>query len=85
MYGIRFTPRGERELKSFPPPIQRRIQKKLRENATLGDPRVRARPLVELPPATHRFRIGKYRLSFYIENHTIFVERVEIRGKAYRR
>lgn len=84
MRDIQFTPRGERELTSLSRDIQLRIQKKLRENALLSNPLIRARPLVDLPPATHRFRIGKYRVSFYIERETIFIERVELRGQAYR-
>jgi len=85
MREIQFTPRGGRELRALSKQIQRRIVKKLRENAGLGNPLLRASPLVNLPPATHRFRIGKYRVSFYIESGAIFVERVELRGQAYRR
>jgi mRNA-degrading endonuclease RelE of RelBE toxin-antitoxin system len=44
-----------------------------------------AKPLIDLPPSTHRFRIGMYRVSFYLEGDTIFVERIEPRGQAYRR
>lgn len=84
MFAIVFTPRGKRELESLPKEIQRRIHKKLLENAALANPLVRAKALVNLPPATARFRIGKYRVSFYIEKQTIFVERVELRGQAYR-
>lgn len=84
MPGIVFTPRGERELKALPSHIQRRIHRKLKENAGVPNPLIRARPLVNLPPATHRFRIGKYRVSFHIAGQTLFVERVELRGQAYR-
>jgi len=84
MHEIKFTPRGERELAALPKEIQRRIQKKLRENANLPNPLVRAKPLTNLPPSTRRYRIGKYRVSFYIESNTLFIERVEIRGQAYR-
>ena len=63
MHGIKFTPRGEREFKTLVKHIQRRIREKLRDNASLADPLVRAKPLVNLPPSTHRFRIGKYRVS----------------------
>jgi mRNA-degrading endonuclease RelE of RelBE toxin-antitoxin system len=72
--------RGERELKALPLATQRRIQKKLRDNADLENPLTRARTLTNLPPATHRFRIGKYRASFFIAQQTIFVERIEVRG-----
>lgn len=84
MYKIVFTPHGRRDLKKLPKHVQQRVLKKLEDNSRLGDPLVRAKPLVNLPPATHRFRIGNYRSSFYIEGDTIFVERVELRGQAYR-
>lgn len=84
MHSIQFTPRGVRELSAVSKAIQNRIHKKLQDNAALPSPLIRAKPLTNLPPATHRFRIGKYRVSFFIENQTIFVERVELRGQAYR-
>lgn len=76
MYHIKFTPRGERDFISLPHNIKLRVQEKLRSNAILSNPLIRAKPLVNLPPATDRFRIGKYRVSFYIENKVIFVERI---------
>lgn len=85
MYSIKFTPRGERDLQSLPRDIQKRVKEKLISSASLPNPLIRAKPLADLPPITHRFRIGKYRASFYIENKTIFIERLEIRGRAYRR
>lgn len=85
MHLIRLTPRAQKDIESFPHHIQKRIYKKLRDNANLDDPLVRAEPLVNLPPSTHRFRIGDYRASFYIDGGVIFVERVGIRDKAYRR
>lgn len=85
MYQIKFTPHGERDLKGFPPEIRARIIRKLVENASLSNPLVRARPLVNLPPTTHRFRVGKYRISFFIGRKTIFVERVELHGQVYRK
>ena len=85
MHSIVFTQRGLRELKALPFDIQRRIVAKLRWIGDLPNPLVVAKPLVNLPPATHRFRIGNYRVSFYLAHHTIFVERVELRGQAYGR
>jgi mRNA-degrading endonuclease RelE of RelBE toxin-antitoxin system len=85
VHEIRFSPRGESELTELPKNIQSRVQKKLRWFAVQENPIAFAKPLTNLPPATHRFQIGKYRVSFYIENQTVFVERVEIRGSAYRR
>ena len=85
MHDIRFSPRGEDELTELPKDIQSRIQKKLRWFAAQENPISFGKPLTNLPPATHRFQVGKYRVSFYIKNRTIFVERVEIRGGAYKR
>lgn len=85
MYDIQFTPTGKKDFESLPNNIQKRVQEKLRSNALLLNPLVRAKPLADLPPSTHRFRIGKYRASFYIENKIIFIERLEIRGKAYQK
>ena len=82
---IVFTPRGERELAALPKVVQQRIDRKLQWLAAQDNPPHRAKPLVNLPPATHRFRVGIYRVSFYVAGHTIFVERVEVRGQAYRR
>lgn len=85
MHAIQFTPRGERDFKSLPKEIQKRIDKKLKDNALLDNPLIRAEALVNLPPSTHRFRIGKYRASFYLEGKNIFIERIELRERAYKR
>jgi mRNA-degrading endonuclease RelE of RelBE toxin-antitoxin system len=85
MYAVQFTPRGERDFKGLSKEFQKRIYKKLQDNACLDNPLIRAEPLINLPPSTHRFRIGNHRASFYIEGSTIFIERIEIRENAYRR
>ena len=85
MYAIQFTPRGERDFIGLPHEIKKRIDKKLRDNAGLENPLIRAEPLINLPPSTHRFRIGKYRVSFYLQSNSIFVERIAIRDRAYSR
>ena len=85
MFDIHFSPRGKHELEKLPRNIQERIVKKLHENTSIADPLCRAKPLINLPPATHRFRVGKYRISFYIEGTNMFIERVELRGGAYRK
>ncbi|MBU4338484.1 type II toxin-antitoxin system RelE/ParE family toxin [Patescibacteria group bacterium] len=83
MFEIKFSPQSQRELKKFPRLIQQRILKKLISNAKLSNPLVRAKSLTNLPPTTHRFRVGKYRISFYINQKTIFIEQIKIRGQAY--
>ena len=85
MFAIKFTPKGKRDFKKLTPSNQKRISRKLISCTYLPNPLVRAKPLVNLPPATHRFRIGKYRVCFYIEKKTILIERIELRAQAYRR
>ncbi len=84
MHDIRFSPRGERDWKKLNPHIRQRIQNKLVDYAAMDDPLQFAKPLVNLPPASHRFRIGKYRVSFFVSHRTLFIERVELRSEAYR-
>lgn len=85
VWRIQFTPKGEREFKKLSQQIQKRIKNKLEWYANQKNPIHWAKPLIDLPPATHRFRIGDWRASFYIEKETIIVEAVEIKGRAYRR
>ena len=83
MFSIFFTRKGLKDLERLPAHIQMRIKKKLIDYAASENPLTFAKPLINLPPATNRFRVGKYRISFFIHNKTIFVERVELRGEAY--
>ena len=84
MHHIDCTPRGERDLSALPRDIQRRIHRKLHWLAAQEQPLSFAKPLVNLPPATHRFRIGVYRVSFYVDGSVLCIERIELRGQAYR-
>ena len=83
MFHILFTRKGQKDIEKLPLLIQKRIQDKLLDYAQCKNPLTFAKPLINLPPATHRFRVGKYRISFFIQGSTIFVERVELRGEAY--
>jgi mRNA-degrading endonuclease RelE of RelBE toxin-antitoxin system len=84
VFEILFTRQGRKDLERLSSPIRNRIENKLLAYASHANPLIFAKPLVNLPPATHRFRIGKYRISFFVHGNTIYVERIEIRGKAYR-
>ena len=85
MFILRLTPQAGKDFSRLPPEIQKRLDKKLKENAALDNPLARAEALVNLPPSTHRFRVGKYRVSFYIDGKTLFIERIGLRDKAYER
>ena len=83
MFTILFSQRGEKDLRKLPVYIQQRIINKILDYAQTPNPFNFAKPLINLPPATHRFRVGKYRISFFIKDQTIYVERVQLRGEAY--
>ncbi len=83
MFKIEFTPHGERDLKKLPKDIQERIIKKLQFFANQRNPLTFSKPLVNLPPATHRFRVGNYRITFYIFSKIIYVTRIGHRREVY--
>ncbi|MFH1392234.1 MAG: hypothetical protein ABIG90_00935 [bacterium] len=84
MYLIQFTQHGKKDFQALDSHLKKRITQKLNFYAKQKNPLEFARLLINLPPATHRYRVGKYRIYFFIENQAIFVEKIEIRGRAYR-
>ena len=83
--GFEFTPSGERDFKKLPTQLQERVIEKIKLYISSGNPFSFAKPLVNLPPATHRFRIGKYRICFYLEKAMIIIDGIDTREDAYRR
>lgn len=67
MFNVQFTPQGAKDLKNLTTEIQFRIIKKLKFYSQQEDPLAFSKPLVNLPPATQRFRVGDYRIAFYVE------------------
>lgn len=83
MFNVKFTPKGAEDLEKLSKDIQRRVIKKLQFFATQKNPLLFSKPLINLPPATHRFRVGDYRVAFYIEKSTIYVDRIGHRSEVY--
>lgn len=83
MFNVRFTPQGQKDLEKLTKDIQVRVIKKIKFFASQQDLLDFSKPLVNLPPATHRFRVGDYRIAFYIEQNTIYVERARHRKEVY--
>ena len=83
--GFEFSPSGEREFNKLPMELQKRIVEKIELWISSGNPLSFAKPLVNLPPVTHRFRVGKYRICFYLEGYAIIIDGVDTREDAYRR
>jgi mRNA-degrading endonuclease RelE of RelBE toxin-antitoxin system len=83
MFEIQFTPRGQKDFEKLAPDIQRRIVAKMRFFSSQPDPVLYAKSLIDLPPATHRFRVGDYRIAFYLSGKTIVVDRIKHRKEVY--
>lgn len=83
MYSLLFTPHGQKDLEKLSRDLQRRILKKIEFFASQDNPVSFAKPLGNLPPTTHRFRIGDYRAAFYVSGKTIYVDRVRHRKEVY--
>lgn len=83
MFNIKFTPRGAKELKKISPEWQIRLNKKLKYFANQPDPIKFSKSLTNLLPATHRFRAGDFRIAFYVEQNTVYVDRIGHRKEVY--
>lgn len=83
--GLEYTPAGKREFDKLPQDVQKRILKKMRIYIDSGRAMSFAGPLVNIPPSTHRFRIGKYRVCFYLVGGDIVIDGVDTREDAYRK
>lgn len=83
MFDINFTEYAKKDLDKLPMDIQKRIIKKLQFFSSQTNPITFSRPLVNLPPATHRFRVGDYRIAFYIVGKIIYIERIRHRREIY--
>lgn len=83
MYKIEFTSKGRKALSKLDKNTQFRIIKKLKYFISQQDPLSASKPLINLPPATHRFRFGDYRIAFYVEQDTIYIDRIGHRKEVY--
>lgn len=83
MFNVQFTPQGLRDLKKLNKQIQSRIIEKIKFYSSQEDPLVFSKPLVNLPPATQRFRVGDYRIAFYLDGAIIYVDRIKHRREVY--
>lgn len=85
MFKVKFTPQGTKDFKKLPKNLQRRLIKKIEFFSKLEDPFVFSKPLVNLPPSTHRFRVGDYRVAFFIKEGVIYIDRIGHRREVYLR
>ncbi|MEK7570805.1 MAG: type II toxin-antitoxin system RelE/ParE family toxin [Patescibacteria group bacterium] len=83
MYNVVFSPKGKKDLVKLPKDLQKRVINKITFFASVADPLSFAKPLVNLPPLTHRFRVGDYRIAFFIKGETLCIDRIEHRKDVY--
>lgn len=83
MFKVVLTKNGERDLAKLSKEVQKQIVRKLEFFSVQENPITFSKPLVDLPPSTHRFRVGDYRIAFYVENKTIYIERIKHRREVY--
>lgn len=83
-YNLIVTMRAQRNFRELPSHIGQRIKDKLEFFIKAPNPLFFAKGLENLPPATHRFQIGKYRARFFIQDRSICITKIELRGGEYR-
>lgn len=83
MFEVNFTEHARKDLDKLSRDIQKRILKKLQFFSSQTNPIAFSKPLVNLPPATHRFRVSDYRVAFYIAGKIIYIERIRHRREVY--
>lgn len=83
MSNIIFTPAGQKDLQKLPSDLQKRIIKKLKFFAVSEKPLYFSKPLIKLPPSTHRFRVGDYRIAFFLVGKTLYIDRIRHRKEIY--
>ncbi len=86
MYHFEFTPYAANLFHTLPKDVQKRIKKKLLFWQTVSDPLAFAKSLHNFEPATHRFRIGDYRIIIRCEKKSsiLLVLKVGHRKNIYR-
>lgn len=78
-----FTKQALKDLKKLSPDVAKRLNRKIKYFVSLDDPLILAKPLIDLPPATHRFRFGKLRLTFFVENSVYYICSIKYRRNVY--
>ena len=83
MHKVVFTKNGKQDFDKLSGNIQKRIAKKLQFFSSQENPITFSKPLINFPPSTHRFRVGDYRIAFYIVSKTIYIDKIRHRREVY--
>ena len=83
-YQFIFTSQAQDDLARLTPRWVIKIKDKLRYFLTAPNPMSFAKPLMNLPPATHRFRFGDIRIKFFRQGDIFYITGIDFRGQVYR-
>ena len=84
MYEVQFSSQAYKDIRKLPKPLQKRIMQKLQFYISQPDIFQFSKPLVNLPPATHRVRVGHYRIAFHTSGSTLYIDRIRHRREVYK-
>ena len=74
---------AKKDLVKLDKSISKKIIAKLDMYSSVQNPLEFAKSLVNLPPGTHRFRIGDFRVTFYKKESQLFICRIAHRKDIY--
>ena len=84
-YSFVLTNQARCDLKKIPVKLELKIRRKILYYLSTSNPMVFAKPLVNLPPATHRFRFGNIRIKFFRKENIFYITAINFRGRIYKR
>lgn len=84
MFTFRFTRKSEKELFGFDSNIREYLISELRKAKDPEILEMGSKPLHNLAPATHRFRIGNYRILYRRDGSEVLILRIGHRKDVYR-
>ena len=79
-----FTASARRDLAKLPAGLRKRVERKIGFYLSAPGPLAFAKSLVNLPPATHRFRIGNLRIKFFRQGDIFYITGIGHRSSIYR-
>lgn len=83
-YSFILTNQARRDLKRIPAKLEFKIREKIKHYLSTPNPMAFAKPLINLPPATYRFRFGNIRIKFFRKENIFYITAINFRGKVYR-
>ena len=79
-----FSTQAEHFLQKCSMDLSKRILKKLKFYSSVSDPLKFAEHLTKDSDAPYRFRVGKWRVKFSVENNIIMIKQIGLRDKIYK-